>query len=81
MTLNTEILTTSPCDPQTVFHHCRELLGATDRHPFTDEARNSKWYRNEPGTWEIGNMPGIGLDALMWVVYRPGLEPYKRDKN
>ncbi len=75
MTLNTEVITTTPADPHEVFHKCRELLGATDAHPFKDEPRDEKWHWDDPGLWEIGNNIGIGLNALMWVVYRPGLEP------
>lgn len=75
MTLNTEVVATTPCDPHEVFHKCRELLGATDAHPFKDEPRDERWYWDDPGRWRIGNEMGIGLPALMWVVYRPGLEP------
>lgn len=74
MTLNTEVVAVTPVDAHEVFHKCRELLGATDAHPFTDEARDPRWGCGE-GVRRIGNRMGIGLNALLWVVYRPGLEP------
>ena len=70
MTLNTEVIATTPCDPHEVFHVCRGLLGATDAHPFTDEPMGDRWYG--AGVWEIGNRMGIGLPALLQVRYRPG---------
>jgi hypothetical protein len=73
MTLNTEVVVTTPCDAHDVFHHCRALLGATDAHSYNDGPRGSAY--GEPGICEIGNAIGIGLPALMWVIYRPGLEP------
>jgi hypothetical protein len=86
MTLNTEVVAITPCDAHDVFHECRRLLGATDAHPFNDEDRGAKTYATrdgderqiypeDDGVWEIGNQIGIGLPALMWVEYRPGLEP------
>lgn len=73
MTLNTEVVATTPCDPQELFHFCRSLLGATETHPYTDKPRHEIW--KEPGLHKIGNAIGIGLPALMWAIYRPGLEP------
>lgn len=75
MTLDTTVVATTPCDAHDVFHKCRELLGATDAHPYKDRDL-SKYYG--PGVWEVGNQIGIGLPALLEIKYRPGLEP-RRD--
>lgn len=77
MTLDTRIFVHDQVEPHTVFHYCRELLGATDDHPYED--RPSTWGR-EPGEWSIGNHAGIGLPALLDVRYRPN-EPLRPDAD
>ncbi|WP_328920683.1 hypothetical protein OG911_28180 [Streptomyces sp. NBC_00208] len=75
MTLDTRIYVLDKVNPQEVFHFCRDLLGATDRHTFTDE--QDKTYRKgesfvEPGNpWTIGNNLGQGLPAWLMLCYRP----------
>ena len=60
MTLDTRVFVLDATDPQETFRHCRELLGATDRHTFTD------------GDGYLGNDPGQGLPAWLMLHYRSG---------
>ena len=66
MTLDTRMYLQDEVDVHAFFHHFRELLGATDAHPYRDE--DSEVY----GHWVIGNQLGIGLPALVSVHYSPG---------
>lgn len=86
MTLDTRIVATTPCDAHDVFHEMRRLLGADGRHPIRDRDRSTLMFRHrdgydaliypeDDGVWEIGHPPGVGLDALLSITYRPGLEP------
>ncbi|TQF04784.1 hypothetical protein E6W39_24350 [Kitasatospora acidiphila] len=67
MTLDTRIFVLDQIDPQEVFQHCRELLGCTDSHRWTDET----WSANS-GHWTLSNTPGQGLPAWLMLFYRPG---------
>jgi hypothetical protein len=79
MTLNTEVIATTPCDGVEIFHKCRQLLGATGSHPFAEkpeqewDCTSRAWHDTD--VRHLGNRAGIGLDALLWVYYRPQLEP------
>ena len=67
MTLNTSVFVHDEVDTSAVFHVCRELLGATDAHPFSDEPCA---YRE--GQWTMANACGIGLPAWLMIFHRPG---------
>lgn len=75
MTLDSRIFVLDKVDPQEVFGFCRDLLGATDRHTFTDK-QDTTWRKGEsfvePGNpWTISNNPGQGLPAWLMLYYRP----------
>ena len=75
MTLDTRIFVLDKVDPQETFRFCRELLGATDRHTFSDE-QDSTWRKGESfveptNPWTISNNPGQGLPAWLMLYYRP----------
>lgn len=75
MTLDTRIFVLDKVAPQKTFHFCRDLLGATDRHTFTDE-QDSTWRKGESfvepsNPWTISNNPGQGLPAWLMLHYRP----------
>ncbi|WP_338683831.1 hypothetical protein QD712_25520 [Streptomyces acidiscabies] len=75
MTLDTRIYVLNQVDPHEVFRFCRGLLGATDRHTFTDEQDNT-WRKGESfvesaNPWTISNNPGQGLPAWLMLHYRP----------
>lgn len=76
MTLDTRIFVLDKVDPHEVFRFCRDLLGATDQHKFTDE-QDSTWRKGESfvepaNPWTISNNPGQGLPAWLMLYYRPG---------
>lgn len=75
MTLDTRIFVLDKVDPHEVFAFCRDLVGATDRHTFTDE-QDSTWRKGESfvepsNSWTISNNPGQGLPAWLMLHYRP----------
>lgn len=65
MTLDTRIYILDQADPDEVFHFCRDLIGATDRHTFTDD--ESIW---SDGELLLSNDPGQGLPAWLMLHYR-----------
>lgn len=67
MTLNTSVYVHDRADTGAIFHLCRELLGAADRHTFTDEPCG---YRN--GEWAMAHPPGLGLPAWLMIYHRAG---------
>ncbi|WP_143676918.1 hypothetical protein [Kitasatospora sp. GP30] len=67
MTLDTRVFILDQISPQEVFQHCRELLGCTDHHTWTDE----QWSTTS-GRWTLSNAPGQGLPAWLMVYHRPG---------
>jgi hypothetical protein len=76
MTLDTRFFVLDEVDQQEVFHFCRDLIGATDRHTFSDE-QDSTWSKGESfveptNAWTISNNPGQGLPAWLMLHYRPG---------
>jgi hypothetical protein len=76
MTLDTRFFILGEVDPQEVFLFCRDLIGATDRHTFSDE-QDSTWSKGESfveptNSWTISNNPGQGLPAWLMLYYRPG---------
>lgn len=76
MTLDTRVYVLDAIDPHETFAKCRALIGATDRHVYTDE-QTKTWRKGEsfvePGNhWSIWNTPGQGLPALLDINYRPG---------
>jgi hypothetical protein len=76
MTLCTNVYVMDNADPHEVFHKCRELLNAGDHVQFTDEP--AKYY--EDGRHTLRNRAGSGLDALLWLHYKPG-EPLRADNG
>lgn len=72
MTLSTHVYLLSEANVHEVFHHCRKLLGCQTHHAFTD----GEWYPKDSGRWWLSNKPGLGLPALLRVMYRPDGEPY-----
>lgn len=77
MTLDTRIYVLDKVDPQETFRFCRDLLGAADKHTFTD-AQDSTWEKGrdfvEPANpWTLSNNPGQGLPAWLMLHYRPGV--------
>lgn len=64
MTLCTHVYVRDQVEPAEVFAYCRDLLGATD------EITTYKRVDTD-GSWSMGNDLGQGLDALLWVDYRP----------
>jgi len=46
MTLDTRIFILGQVDPHEVFRFCRNLLGATDKHTFSDE-QDTSWRKGE----------------------------------
>ena len=75
MTLDTRIFVLDKVDHREVFGFCRDLLGATDEHSFTDE-QDKTWRKGdafvEPeNPWTIANDPGQGLPAWLMLYYRP----------
>jgi hypothetical protein len=75
MTLDTRIFVLDKVDPHEVFRFCRELLGATERHTFTDNQDNTysngEWAVRSGNPWTISNDPGQGLPAWLMLYYRP----------
>jgi hypothetical protein len=67
VTLNTSIYVLSQADPHETFWKCRELLNAPESLPFVDE--ESPY---DKGRWDLRNPGGVGLDAWLWMHYRPG---------
>jgi hypothetical protein len=67
MTLDTTVYIHNQIDAHAVFAKCRELIGATGRHTFTDKPG---WAND--GTRFLGNDLGQGLPALLSIGYRPG---------
>jgi hypothetical protein len=65
MTLSTHVYLLTEADPADVFMKCRDLLGATDAHPWADHTAGDDEH------W-LGNSVGIGLPALLSVHYREG---------
>lgn len=76
MTLDTRINVLDEIDAHEVFQFCRDLIGAADRHTFTDEQdktwRNGKSFAEPGSPWTISNDPGQGLPAWLMLYYRPG---------
>lgn len=75
MTLDSRIFVLDEVDPRDVFNFCRNLIGATDRHTFTDE-QDKTWRKGESfvepeNPWTISNDPGQGLPAWLMLYYRP----------
>lgn len=75
MTLDTRIFVLDQVDPHEVFHFFRDLLGAQDRHTFTD-AQDRTWRKGEsfvePGNaWTVSNDVGQGLPGWLMLHYRP----------
>ncbi|MFD3520488.1 hypothetical protein [Streptomyces sp. NPDC058653] len=75
MTLDTRIFVLGKVEPHEVFRFCRDLLGAADRHAFSDR-QDTTWREGEsfvePGNpWTISNNPGQGLPAWLMLYYRP----------
>jgi len=75
MTLDTRIFALDHIDAHEVFLFCRELLGATEAHTWTDE-QGSTWRDGksfvEPGNpWTIQNNLGQGLPAWLMLHYQP----------
>lgn len=70
MTLNTSVYVLDEADPREVFFACRELLGADDRHPWFDDPRDDGFWSD--GRHTLRNKAGVGLDALLWLYYKPG---------
>lgn len=66
MTLNTNIYVQGPMEALTVFHKCRELIGATDTHTWEDDADGTRG----DGSRLLMNHMGQGLPALLWLHYR-----------
>lgn len=75
MTLDTRIYVLDKADQREVFDFCRNLLGASDKHTWSDEqdASYAKGARTAlPGNaWTIANDPGQGLPAWLMLHYRP----------
>jgi hypothetical protein len=75
MTLDTRIFVLDQIDPREVFAFCRDLLGASDRHAYTDEQDSSyadgEWAVRPDNAWTISNNPGQGLPAWLMIHYRP----------
>lgn len=75
MTLDTRIFILDQVDPHETFRFCRDLLGATDLHTFSDE-QDKTWCKGESfaelsNPWTISNNPGQGLPAWLMLHYRP----------
>lgn len=75
MTLDTRIFVLDKVDPHEVFRFCRDLLGATDLHTFSNE-QDKTWRKGESfveptNPWTISNNPGQGLPAWLMLYYRP----------
>lgn len=75
MTLDTRIFILDKVDHREVFGLCRDLLGATDEHAFTDE-QDKTWRKGDAfveseNPWTIANDPGQGLPAWLMLYYRP----------
>ncbi|MEU1497363.1 hypothetical protein [Streptomyces sp. NPDC005732] len=75
MTLDSRFNALDAVDPHEVFQFCRDLIGATDRHTFSDE-QDSTWSKGESfiepvNPWTISNNPGQGLPAWLMLHYRP----------
>lgn len=75
MTLDTRVFILDEVDPHEVFRFCRDLLGATDQHKFTDEQdstySNREWAVRPDSPWTVRNDPGQGLPAWLMLHYRP----------
>ncbi len=69
MTLSTDIFVHDQIDRDAVFAKCRELLGANDSHPFSDDPS----WRGASGDDArcLANACGIGLPAWLMLHYRP----------
>lgn len=70
MTLCTHVYVRDRVEPAEAFAYCRELLGATDKITTHNEKATFGDH------WSMGNDLGQGLDALLWVDYRPS-EPLR----
>ena len=75
MTLDTRIFILDQVDPHETFRFCRDLLGATDQHTFTDEQDSTyasgEWTVRPENPWTVSNNPGQGLPAWLMLYYRP----------
>ncbi|MFI2349764.1 hypothetical protein ACH492_22455 [Streptomyces sp. NPDC019443] len=75
MTLDTRIFVLDKVDPQETFKFFRSLLGATDKHSFTDEQDKTyskgEWSVSPDNPWTISNDPGQGLPGWLMLYYRP----------
>ncbi|MGN6126739.1 MAG: hypothetical protein ACTHON_09255 [Humibacter sp.] len=67
MTLDTRVYVLDPVSPQDVFAFCRALIGAEDRHTYSDSERFA-----DEGQRVLSNDPGQGLPAWLMIYYRPG---------
>jgi hypothetical protein len=67
VTLSTNIYVQGYIEPTTVFHKCRELIGATDATEFVDDREGTRG----DGSAILRNIAGQGLCALLWMHYRP----------
>ncbi|MFF7067354.1 hypothetical protein [Streptomyces pseudovenezuelae] len=77
MTLDTRILILDKAAAREVFDFCRDLLGATERHTFTDKQDSvyssaaREWLVQDANPWTVNNDPGQGLPAWLMIHYRP----------
>lgn len=68
MTLSTDVWIHDEIDVPSVFHKCRELLGAGDDIKWKD----SPGWGSDEDRRVLMNNPGQGLDAWLMVHFRPG---------
>ncbi len=71
MTLNTSVYILDNDDPHEIFHFCQELIDTPKGIRFIDKERIS--HTGKPtGIWDLRNPSGIGLNAWLWINYKPG---------